>query len=364
VLAVFLKDLLVLRRDRGGLFISLVVPILMITIIAQALHHDRAPKMRIPVVDEDQGPVARTFLKLLGEHAEVVEVSRAEAEVIVRDQNKAAAAIVFPEHLSKHYLQGRSAQILLLTDPARGADLEHVKVMLLLMDKRAAELADPLAEDRMSLAEVSITGISSAPGAFQQTVPGYSLMFVLLAAVFGTAIGLHDEVGSGTLARLLIAPRSFTWMLAGKLLVRMVVGFTQMLVLLVFGHLVFGISLGPSPLALLVLVLAIVFPTVGLGIFAAGVAGTREQTLPVGLACVLAFSCLGGLWWPPWVTPLWMQNISSAVFTTWAMQGMNDLMLRGRGLEALPLTTSVLAANGIGLTALGLVLFRSRHGTR
>jgi ABC-type multidrug transport system permease subunit len=365
VLAVFLKDLLMLRRDRGALFISLIVPVLMITIIAEALHrNDDDIKMRVPVVNEDQGPVAGTFIKLLAEHADVVEMSRSEAEVMVRDENKAAAAIVFPEHLSKAYLQGRTADILLLTDPARSTDLEHVKVMLLLMDKRAAALADPLAEDRLSLRELSLTGNRYALTAFEQTVPGYALMFVLLAVIFGTAMGMHDERGWGTLPRLLVAPGGFTWMLVGKLLVRFVVGMAQLLVLLVFGHFVFGISLGPSPVALVLLAAAIIFPIVGLGMLAAGLAGTREQTLPIGLAFVLAFSCLGGLWWPPWVTPMWMQGISSTVFTTWAMQGMNDLMLRDRGLAALPLTTSVLVSNGIGLTALGLALFRARHSAR
>src|SRR5215831_1324615 len=106
MLAVFLKDLRMLRRDRGALFISLVVPILMITIIASALHDDNA-KMMVPVVDDDQGPVSRTFIKLLDEHADVHVVSREEALSLVRDRNKAAAAIVFPEHLSKTYLQGK-----------------------------------------------------------------------------------------------------------------------------------------------------------------------------------------------------------------------------------------------------------------
>jgi len=364
VLAVFLKDLLMIRRDRGALFISLVVPILMITIIAEALHSNDSPKLKVPVVNDDQGPVASTFLKLLAEHADVVEMSRAEAEVLVRDQNKAAAAIVFPEHLSKAYLQGRTTRILLLTDPAQRGDLEQVKVLLLLMDKRAAALADPLAEDRLVLEEVSLTGKRSTLSAFEQTVPGYALMFVLLAVIFGTATSLHDERGWGTLPRLLVAPGGFTWMLVGKLLVRFVMGVVQLLVLLVFGHFVFGIVLGPSPLALVLLAAAIIVPIVGLGMLAAGLAGTREQTLPFGLAFVLGFSCLGGLWWPPWVTPVWMQNISSVVFTTWAMHGMADLMLRDRGLEALPLTTSVLLANGVGFTALGLALFRARYSAR
>ncbi len=365
MLALFLKDLLMVRRDRGALFISLIVPLLMITVIAEALHRNKDDiKMRVPVVDEDQGPVASTFIKLLAEHADVVRVTRAEAEELVRDQNKAAAAIVFPEHLSKGYLQGKTTEILLLTDPARSTDLEQVKVMLLLMDKRAAALADPLAEDRLSLKEISLTGNRYALSAFEQTVPGYSLMFTLLAVIFGTSMGLHDERVWGTLPRLLIAPGGFTWKVVGKLLVRFAVGVVQLLALLVFGHFAFGLSLGPSPLALVLLVAAIILPVVGLGMLAAGLAGTREQTLPIGLAFVLGFSCLGGLWWPPWVTPLWMQKISSVVFTTWAMQGMNDLMLRDRGLEALPLTTTVLLVNGIGLTALGLALFRMRHSAR
>src|SRR5262245_35960423 len=353
-----------IRRDRGAIFMSVIVPVLMITILAEALHHDEDPKIRVPVVNEDQGPVATTFLKLLAEHADINEMSRAEAEVQVRDQNKAAVAIVFPEHLSKAYLQGKTAEITLLTDPAQASDVEQVKVLLLLIDKRAAALADPLAEDRLSLKEVSLTGKRYALTALEQTVPGYSLMFVLLAVIFGTATSLHDERGWGTLPRLLVAPGGFTWMLAGKLLVRFVMGMAQLLLLLVFGHFVFGIYLGPSPAALLLMVAAIIFPIVGLGMLAAGLAATREQTLPFGLGFVLGFSCFGGLWWPPWVTPVWMQKISSVVFTTWAMQGMADLMLRDRGLEALPYTTSVLFLNGVCFTAFGLALFRARYSAR
>ena len=90
-------------------------------------------------------------MKLLAEHADVREMSRAEAERLVRDKHDAAAAIVFPPKLSKQYLQGRSSEILLLTDPASGSDLQAVKVLLLLMDKEAAALADPFAEEKITL---------------------------------------------------------------------------------------------------------------------------------------------------------------------------------------------------------------------
>jgi ABC-type Na+ efflux pump permease subunit len=106
--AVFRKDLRIFLRDRSALLFSLVMPILVITIIAEGLFYDDkedSRRMTVPVVNEDAGPVATTFVKLLRERADVPEVSRAEAEAMVRDRHEAAAAIVFPPKLSKQYFQ-------------------------------------------------------------------------------------------------------------------------------------------------------------------------------------------------------------------------------------------------------------------
>ena len=94
MLAVFRKDLRLLLRDRSAVVFTVLMPVLVITVIAQALFHDDSgPKLLVPVVNEDGGPVASTFVKLLAEHASVREVSRAEAERLVRDANDAAAAV-------------------------------------------------------------------------------------------------------------------------------------------------------------------------------------------------------------------------------------------------------------------------------
>src|SRR5439155_1025543 len=183
----------------------------------------------------------------------VGQVSRAEAERLVRDANKAAAAITFPPELSKQYLQGRSTEIELLTDPAAGSDLEAIKVLLLLMDKDAAALADPFSEEKITLKEKNLTGNRLSVTAFEQNVPGFSLMFVLLAVIFGTAMSMHDERDWGTLPRLLVAPGGFTRLLLGKFGARFVVGVVQMLCLFLWGHWMFGVSLGSSPWAFIVL---------------------------------------------------------------------------------------------------------------
>jgi ABC-2 type transport system permease protein len=365
MLAVFRKDLRILLRDRSAFVFSLLMPILVITVIAEGLFHgDDGPQLLVPVVNQDGGPVASTFIKLLGEHADVRPMSRAEAERLVRDKHEAAAAIVFPPQLSKQYLQGRSSEILLLTDPASGSDLQGVKVLLLLMDKEAAALADPFAEDKISLKEQNLTGNRLAVTVFEQRVPGFALMFVLLAVVFGTSMSMHDERDWGTLARLLVAPGGFTRLLLGKLAARFVVGVVQMIVLLAWAHFVFGVSLGTSPVGFLLLTAALVFAVVAAGMLVAGLAQSREQTLPLGLSLVMALSALGGLWWPQSTQPDWMNRISPAVFTTWSMRGLNDLILREGGLHAVRLPAVMLLTHGTAMLALGLRLFRVRHSAR
>lgn len=363
--AVFRKDLRIFLRDRSALVFSLLMPILVITAIAAGLSHNESkPKRLVPVVNEDGGPVATTFIKLLNEHATVREVSREQAIHLVRDTHEAAAAMVFPPKLSKQYLQGKSSEILLLTDPASGADVQAVKVLLLLMDKEAAALADPFAEDKITLREENLTGNRLEVTVFEQRVPGFALMFTLLAVVFGTSMSMHDERDWGTLSRLLVAPGGFTRILLGKLAARFLIGVAQMVILLGWGHWMFGVSLGSSPWAMLLLTMAAVFAVVASGMLVGGLAKSREQTVPLGLSLVMAFSAVGGLWWPVSMQPEWMTRLSPAVFTTWAMRGLNDLILRERGFEAIGIPVAVLLAYGTVLMAVGVWLFRVRHSAR
>lgn len=363
--AVFLNDLRLLLRDRGAVLWLLLGPILFVSLISLArFDSGKRPPVFVPLVDDDQGPVAKAFTKLLGEHAEVYPTTREEAEALVRDRGRAAAAVVFPEGLSRSYLQGRSTSILLLTDPANGIGVNRVKVALLLTGRDAAELADPTAPRRVEVHETNLTGDRITRKSHEQSIPGFSLMFTLLAVVFGTASALHVEARSGIVQRFLVAPVGFSRILVARGASRMLVGSVQLLVLLGWGALVFGISLGSSGLALLAVVLATVFAAVGLAMLVAGLARSSEQVLPTTLAVVLPLAAIGGLWWPLHLEPPWMRALAKVTPSMWSMQGLTDLVLRDRGLAAALPTAGVLVLQGAVLLAVGVALFRRRFAAR
>lgn len=362
MIAAFLKDLRLIGRDRWLVLASMLVPIVVITIVSEALFAgDGGPRLSLAVVDEDRGPVAHEFKQALSGHADIVDLTREEAVRFVRDRSGGPAAIFFPPQLSQNYRRGRPTEVVLLTDPADEANLRAVKILLMLMEKKAAVLADPLAQELIVLDEHNLTGNRLAVTLFEQNLPGFSIMFVLFAVIFGTAVGLHDERGWGTLPRLLAAPAGIARIVLGKLGARFVLGMLQMVTLLVWSHLVFGVSLGSSPAAFLALTSAVVLATVATGLLVAALTRTREQAQPLGLALVILLSGLGGLWWSSSMEPEWMQAVSPAVYTTWAMRGMNDLVLRDRGLAALIEPLAVLTLYALGALAVGLPLFTARH---
>jgi ABC-2 type transport system permease protein len=360
--AAFWKECRLILRDRWLVALSMLVPILVISIIAAALLAvGGGPGLTIAVVDEDGGPVAKAFTAALAEHADVLPVSRAEAERFVGERHLGPLAVVFPEGLSDNYGAGTPSDLELWTDPAQEDGIRTAKTLLLLMEKQARADADPFAEELIAIEERNLTGTRKTVTAFEQNVPGFALMFVLIAVVFGTALGLHHERDWATLPRLLIAPAGVHRALAGGLAARFALGTLQMLVLLVWSHLAFGVSLGSSPLALVVLMAAVVLATVATGLLVAAVTRSRAQAQPLGLAVAVVLSGLGGLWWPPSMTPDWMQAISPFAYTTWAMDALNDLVLRDRGLDATVEPVGALALYAGVVFVVGLWLFGRRH---
>jgi ABC-type multidrug transport system permease subunit len=358
-LSVMLKDLRLISRDHFGLIGLLVVPLIVIVVIAAATQSgDGSKSIVFPVVNEDQGPVATALIRAFREHLEVREVSRAEAHRLVADVNDAPAALILPPELSKHYLAQKPSTVELLTDPAQWQALEAVKIVMMLADRETASLGDPFGQELLTLRERSITGDHVSFSSLEQNIPGFSLMFVLLTLIFSVSLALREEEVWNTSARLSIAPVRPASLLGGKLLARLIVGTAQLLLLLLFGHFVYGLRLGHSPLAIVAVATAVVASMTCFAAVVASFVHTREQAVPVGLAVSFVLAAMGGLFWPLYDLPHWVQEFGRLLMTTWSMSAIQDVMFRGRGLSGVSVELFVLFAYGLISFVIALRLFR------
>ncbi len=360
---VAVKDLRLFLRDRAALLFTVLVPAVVIAIVAGTQGGREGGFILLPFVDDDGGPVPELLAQTLAEHVVIERVDLETAQRWVGRENRAAAALVIPEGTSKNYLTDRASTLTLLTDPAKGPELNTIRALLLLADREAAAVADPLYEELLHIEEDNLTGTRKNARPADQNVPGFSVMFVLMGVLFGVAFGLREEEDSGTLTRLRIAPVPRAVLLGGKLLARFLIGVAQMAVLFAFGHWVFGVSLGPSIATFGVLVVAVVFCMTGFSLLVSAFVGSREQIIPLGLTVVMLVCSVGGCWWPLFQEPLWLQQAAQITPTAWAMVGVTDLILRERTLVEIAPILGVLLIYGAGCLLLGARFHRFARTT-
>jgi len=362
-LAVMLKDLRLISRDLYGLIGLVAVPIVVIMVIAAATQSgDGSQTIVFPVVNEDQGPVATALIRALRKHLDVREVSRASAHRLVAEVNDAPAALILPAELSKHYLAQKPSAIELETDPAQWQELQAVKVMMLLADRETASLGDPFSQELLEVRERSITGDHLSFSSLEQNIPGFSLMFVLLTLIFSVSLALREEEVWNTSGRLSIAPLAPASLLGGKLLARLIVGTGQLLLLLLFGHFIYGLRLGHSAVAVVAVALAVVASMTCFAAVVAAFVRTREQAIPVGLAVAFVLASFGGLFWPIYDLPRQIQAIANVLMTTWSMSAIQDVMFRGRDLVGVSTELGVLALYSVASFFIALRLFSYGEG--
>jgi ABC-type multidrug transport system permease subunit len=212
----------------------------------------------------------------------------------------------------------------------------------------------------LEIVETSASGGPLRFNTFEQNVPGFGVTFLLLGVLLGVSLGLLDERDWGTLERVRATPTPLAALVVAKLAARFVVGVAQMALLFGFGWLVFGVSLGPEPWALVLPTAGIVFAGTAFGLVVAGVTASREAVLPLGAIAILTMAAVGGCWWPIDLEPEWMRRAALAFPTTWAMEAYNDLMIRRRTIAAAVPATGVLLAYGVVYLAAGLALIRRR----
>jgi ABC-type multidrug transport system permease subunit len=218
----------------------------------------------------------------------------------------------------------------------------------------------------LGITEVDLSGKSIGQfagfNAFDLQVPGFAVTFLLIGMLMGVSLALIDEHDWGTLERLRSASAPLWATLTGKLLARFVVGFIQMGVLFAAGYVLFGISLGRTPAALMLPAAAVAFAGAAFGLIVAGIGKTRDAVLPVGAIVIMTMAAIGGCWWPIDFEPAWMQQVALALPTTWAMRAFNDLMIRNLAASSALIPSAVNFSFGIIYSVIGVAIARRRFG--
>ena len=191
---------------------------------------------------------------------------------------------------------------------------------------------------------------------FSHSFVGMGVQFVLLMGV-DIGIALLAMRRLGLWKRLRAAPLSRTTLLASRVVSCALIALFSMAAVFAVAIVAFGMRIDGSAFGFVGVLIAFALMTAGFGLLIAALGKTPEATRGLAILVTLLMVMLGGAWVPAFIFPAWLQKISLAVPTRWAVDGLDAMSWRGQPFEAALPSIAVLLGFAAVFTALALWRF-------
>ncbi|QVK16847.1 ABC transporter permease [Mycoplasmatota bacterium] len=155
---------------------------------------------------------------------------------------------------------------------------------------------------------------------------GFTIYFLIFLSVITCGLIIEDR-NNGTLQRIFNSPISLRKYLFESLLSFMVIGFLQVFCLLFIFKFIFRFQYGPNFINLFILVFTFSIVSITMGLLIVSIVKSPIQAYLIVGILASPLSMLGGCYWPNYMMPDWLQNVSQFLPTTWVMKGANELIV-------------------------------------
>jgi ABC-2 type transport system permease protein len=212
-----------------------------------------------------------------------------------------------------------------------------------------------------STRDQAMTSGPSKYNGYAHAFAGMSVQFILFMGIdAGIAILLARRMGLWN--RLLAAPITLSTVLLARALSAAIIASGLLGFIFAVAILVFKVQIAGSLPGFIGVGLCFALVTASFGLLIAAFGQTPEAARSLAVFATLIMVMLGGAWVPSFLFPQWLQTLTLAVPTRWAVDGFDAMTWRGLGLDAALPAMAV----QLGFTLLfgGLALWKFRRDAR
>lgn len=393
IFAIAWKDAIVRFSSFSELLFFIILPIVFTLLLASETQSgNNNPRIRLVVVDQSNTVISQGILKELEKSTAVrPELLTLEEATSQFDSRSASVVLILPAGLDLQAIQDGSATVDFRQQPnSLNATVAERAVQTAIRRvssavnaannavkeaevngpfkseaDRQAYFADSLklaqsiqadAPERVTVIEGSTPDqVKYDPRA--NTSAGQLITWVFIP-LFGISALFAYERQQGTLRRILTTPTTKATYLLGTIAGQVFFALVQMSLLILFGIFVMKLNWGRDPLALFVILTAAALAAGAIGTAMGTFVKSEGQANGLSIMVGMVMALMGGCWYPIEMFPSTIQTAVKILPTTWAMQGLLDLVLRGRGLVDILPEAGVLLGFAAVFFAVGVWRFR------
>src|SRR5690349_3355150 len=316
LLAIIVKEIQQLRRDRLTFAMMFGVPIMQLLLFGYAIDTD-PHHLPAAVVSADDTTVTRTIVSALSSTGYMTFTQRphteAEANALLQ-RGEVQFVVTIPSDFTRRLVRGERAQVLIDADAT---------------DPLAA--ANPLAAAQPAINQALQRRYNPEGKARLNIVPGLLAVILTMTMVMMTALAVTRERERGTMENLLAMPVRPIEVMIGKIVPYIGIGSVQVVVILLISRLMFGIETEGSIVLLGLGTALFITVNLAIGFTISTVTQNQLQAMQASFFFMLPSILLSGFMFPFRGMPTWAQWLGEALPATHFMRVVRGLMLKGAG---------------------------------
>lgn len=377
------KDLMELFRNKMGLVMLVLMPLLMMSLVGFIYPSDTSiSQVSVALVNEDAEngnypSASATFiaaLEKLNNSTDMMDITEASSLNEVRDmiqRGEVEGGIIIASNFTSSLMSGKQGAITVVTDQSNPqmsmlleTALEEVfeQIGTRLAQQNVERL--PTVNASHSLAIVKpyrVKTEGAVPGHFSYfdfIAPGIMAMTVMMSVMTGLPAAISHEKEVGTLDGMMVAPINRLAIILGKTLAQTTRGLLQGILILILAVALFGVTIHGSILLVFALLLLGVFSFVGLGVVITSFAKDQETAMMMMTTLMFPMMFLSGVFYPIQQMPWYMQDISKALPLTYATTALRKVMVLGAEVSMITTELAVLIGFGVVMTTIAVLVFK------
>ncbi len=372
ILRIFKKELLQTRRDKRMMGIIFVMPVIQLFLFGYAVSTD-VNHIALAVLDEDRSQESRQLIERFTrtgyfDYQQYLTNPREIDHAL--DTGQAQMVLRIPRGFAGDLAHGRGTALQTILD---GSDSMTARIISGYATAVSQQYAGGIQLDRLARVKGTVARLPMLDPHLRVwynpelrsvyfMVPGVLCLILLMVTTMMTALAIVKEKEIGTLEQLVVTPITPGELMIGKTLPFLLIGFIDMVVVLLAALFGFHIAVAGSILLLFALSSLFLLTSLGLGIFISTVSKTQQEATLSTFFVLLPFILLSGFMFPVENMPHTVQWISYLIPLKYFLEIIRGIFLKGNGIQQVWPQVAILAGFGVAILTLSARRFSKRLG--
>ncbi len=367
---IIIKEFIQAVRDPRLRFFIVLPPIVQLLTYGYAINFDYR-QIPIAVWDEAGTTQSREFIHRFSQNDYFRLITMIHSPQEMEDlinRNKITMALHIPWDFSKNLDAGQKTKVQLILD---GTDSNAALITSRYASSIIFDYAVKILNQRLN--RIGIGKEARGPLLIEERtwfnpnrtsstsfIPGVVAMVVMLVSLQLTALAVVREKEIGTLEQLLVSPIRPLELLIGKTVPFIIISLVDVVLIIIVAMFWFEVPFRGNSLVLLLGTILFLFCTVGGGLFISTFSTTQQQAMMVSVFFFMPAILLSGLVFPIHNMPLAAQLVTYLNPLRYFIIVLQDLFLKGVGLDVLWPQFAAMAGLGISMLTLSVLRFHKR----